>query len=198
MAGLVALLGYQRVQQAGDLFDARSGTVQLPAYLGESGAHLGLRIGQVGAHCVGTGGRGLPEVAYVAAGFGHVPVVRGGQVPGNSGIFTSGPSLPGGFTHASFQPGHAGFKVRRLSHAGSVQRYPATVGSRQPAWPGRLRHEDDFLESPSQLYSPAVSVAAAAAVTAAMVAGLGVTHSATDHNRRLGADGESTSTWPWT
>jgi len=44
-AGLVTLLGYQHVQQAGDLFEARSRAVQLSAHLGESGAHLGLQIG---------------------------------------------------------------------------------------------------------------------------------------------------------
>lgn len=44
-----------------------------------------------------------------------------GQDPAAPSIFTSGPSLPGEFTHASFQRGLAGFKVRRLIvylHAG--------------------------------------------------------------------------------
>jgi len=41
-------------------------------------------------------------------------------MPGSGGILTSGLSLPGEFAHASFQRGHAGFKVGRLSHDGSV------------------------------------------------------------------------------
>jgi len=45
-------------------------------------------------------------------------------VPGSGSIFASGPSLPGEFTHASFQRGHAGFEVGRVSHTGSVQRWP--------------------------------------------------------------------------
>jgi hypothetical protein len=102
------------------MFQARSRTVQLSAYLGKSGPHLGLQVGKVGAHRVETGGRGLPEVAYLAANLGHVPVTGGREVPGSSGVLTSGLSLRGKFAHASFQRGHAGFKVERLSHASSL------------------------------------------------------------------------------
>jgi hypothetical protein len=112
--------GDQRVQQAGDLFEARSRAVQLSAHLGKPGTHLGPQVGQVGAHRVETGDGGLPELAYLAADLGHVPVIRGGQVPGSGSVLTSGPGLPGEVAHASFQRGHAGFKVGKLGHGSSV------------------------------------------------------------------------------
>ena len=64
-----------------------------------------LQTGRAGAHRGETGGRRLPEAAYAAAGSGHAPVVRGGQVPGSGSIRTSGPSFPGEFAHASFSRG---------------------------------------------------------------------------------------------
>jgi hypothetical protein len=53
-------------------------------------------------------------------------------VPGSGSILTSGPSFPGEFAHASFQRGHAGFKVGRLSHAGSVQWVIRSLPTRSP------------------------------------------------------------------
>ena len=75
------------------------------------------------------------------ADFGHVPVVRGGQVLGSGSILTSGPSLPGEFAYGSFQRGHAGFKAARLSHAGTVERWPPPGGRpARVANPARLYH----------------------------------------------------------
>ena len=56
-------------------------------------------------------------------------------MPGSGSILTSGPSLPGEFAHASFQRGHAGFKVGRLSHAGSGQRWPPPGVAEEVATP---------------------------------------------------------------